>query len=385
MMRRQSMCRRIRRHAHALITVMVGALAMTTSACVLADDKAAGFSHQFDYTGEVFANVHGGMRQGTVFTDLAHLSLDWAGAQWLAHTDVYAPYGDSLTGRNTGDFSVVSNIDSVHQIRVHELWVQRSNDGWSLRAGLLSADTEFWGDDTANLFISSAFGAPSVVSGNLPNPPIFPQGVLGIRADWDIGDGGAVRIAALDGDGGDLTGENRHGLQVSLGQGTLLLMEYQPVFISNDAHGTAVRLGAYYHSGRFIDTSGESVRGNFGFIGSIDHPIDGRLSAFARVSAARGDRSTVPWSVETGLNVDSVFGSSGKLGVALAYVDLNRNSVVTGTATSLRHEIILEGTLDLPLNKWWDVQPDVQYIVDPGGAASARNALVFGLRVNGHY
>ena len=79
-----------------------------------------------------------------------------------------------------------------------------------------------------------------------------------------------------------------------------------------------------------------------------------------------------------------MFGASDKLGVALAYVDLNRSPAVTGTATPLRHEIILESTLDLPLTKWLDLQPDVQYIIDPGGTATARNAWVVGIRVSLH-
>lgn len=310
----------------------------------------------------------------------------WTGPSpnWAAHADIDAPHGDSFTGRDVGDFSVVSNIDAVHQVRVHELWGQHSFGAASLRVGLLAADTEFWGSDTANLFISSAFGAPSVVSGTLPNSPIFPQGVLGARVAIDLGKTGTLRFAVLDGDGGDLASENRHGLHISLDEDALLLAEYQPLFNPDGPHQTSVRVATYYHTGNFIDSRSTQVRGNFGFIGSADRAINARLNVFTRVGAAQGDRSKVPWEFETGFNLSPVFGSSDGLGVALAYVDLNRIPDVTGTATPLRHEIILESTLDLPISKSLDLQPDLQYIVDPGGTAEARTALLVGLRLSVH-
>ena len=135
-----------------------------------------------------------------------------------------------------------------------------------------------------------------------------------------------------------------------------------------------MRLGTYCHTGKFVDTGGDSVRGEFGFIGGVDHAVNERLSVFARIGAALGDRSTVPWSVETGFNLSPVFASGDRLGIGIAYVDLNRSPVVTGTATALRHEIIVEGTLNIPITQRLGLQPDAQYIIDPGGASGARNA-----------
>lgn len=369
---------------HLRIAILATLIVTAIPIPARADGPLPDLTHRFEYTGESFADVHGGLRRGQVYTGLAHVSVDWALAGWAVHSDAYAPHGDSFSGRDVGDFSVVSNIDAVHQVRVHELWGQRSIKGISLRAGLLAADTEFWGSDNANVFISSAFGAPSVVSGTLPHPPIFPQGVLGARLAFDLGKAGTLRLAVLDGDGGDLANENRHGFSISLNQGALLLAEYQPIFRAGTENQTSMRIGTYYHTGKFVDTHGASVHGNAGLLGVIDHAVNKRLSVFARVGAALGDRSTVPWSVETGFNLTPVFGSADRLGVGIAYVDLNDSPAVTGTPKALRHEIILESTLLIPLNTWLDLQPDIQYIVDPGGTVDSRNALVVGFRVSLH-
>jgi porin len=360
------------------------AVAMTASALAAAEESAEGPALAFDYTGEAFANVDGGVSTGSVYSGLAQLSLQLERGEWATHADLYAPHGGDLSEERVGDFSVLSNIVAVHQVRLHEAWLQRTLGGLSLRGGILAADTEFWGDDDANVFISSAFGAPSVISGNLPNPAIFPQGVLGARAAFDLGDAGTWRVAVLDGDGGDPASENRHGLDISLGQGALLVAEYERQVAPESGGKNHVRIGAFYHTGDFVTRDGGSSSGNLGFLGVLDHAVDERLSLFARAGFAQRDRSTVPWSVEAGLNVAPAFGAHDRLGLAVAWVDLASLPDATAAPSGLRREAVLEGTLQWPLGETVAIQPDVQYIVDPGGTEHARNALVVGLRVSVH-
>ncbi len=58
------------------------------------------------------------------------------------HSDVYFPHGGSLSRHDVGDFSLVSNIDAVHQLRLHELWLQRKFGKTSLRLGLIAAELQ---------------------------------------------------------------------------------------------------------------------------------------------------------------------------------------------------------------------------------------------------
>jgi porin len=344
-------------------------------------NDAAGFANTINYTGEAFADISGGKRRGGVFTGLLQDSIAWRAGSWAAHSDVYFPHGDSLSRHDVGDFSVVSNIDAVHQLRLHELWLQRTFGHASLRVGLVAADTEFWGSDTASVFISSAFGAPSVISGNLPHPPIFPQGVLGVRGDWALNKADTLRIAVLNGDGGDPASANRHGLRLNLDRGALLLIEQQHRFGAANAPTGTARFGAFFHSDAVLNEGGRA-RGNWGLVGLIDHKVTERLTWFGRAGIARKDRSTVPWSVETGLNLSGVIAERNTLGIGVAYVDLNTPTRQQVDAPILRHEIIVETTLTIPINKQVALQPDLQYVVDPGGTAKAKDAIVIGLRVN---
>ncbi len=345
-------------------------------------DEPTGSSYHINYTGEVFADLRGGIREGAVYTGLLQGTLDWNWRGWTAHADAYLPHGDSLTKRDTGDFSVVSNIDGVHQLRIHELWGERRNGKLSMRLGLLAADTEFWGSDTAALFVSSAFGAPSVVSGNLPHPPIFPQGVPGLRLAFDADRNDTWRLAVLDGDGGDPAGFNRHGLRFPLDHGALAVFEDQHLFGNPAAPWANARVGVIFHGGDFATTRGTTAHGTWGAVAAIDLSIDEHRVWFARLGCAQHDRSTVPWSVETGLNLGGVLGEKNLLGLGFAYVDLNGDLHTADNPDGLRRELIAEATLSIPLDERMTLQPDLQYIIDPGGTAGAHNALVAGLRVN---
>jgi porin len=359
------------------------AMALALGLIARADaDEATGYVYRFNYTGEVFADISGGMRRGVVYTGLLQGTLDWHVGPWTAHGDAYMPHGDSLTQHDVGDFSVVSNIDAVHQLRLHELWGQRQIGPASVRLGLLSADTEFWGSDTAAIFISSAFGAPSVVSGNLPHSPIFPQGVLGARASFDLDKNDTLRVVLIDGDGGDPASVNRHGLRIDFNHGALLVVEDQHLFGNAAAPTASGRLGVFFRTRDSTDIDGPGARGSWGIVGVIDHTINQRLVWFGRVGIAQRDRSTVPWSAETGFNLGAVFGPRNTFGVAVAYVDLNGNLQAQDNPLRLRKEVIVESTLNMPFNEKITVQPDLQYVIDPGGTTTARNALVVGVRVN---
>jgi len=44
-------------------------------------------------------------------------------------------------------------------------------------------------------------------------------------------------------------------------------------------------------------------------------------------------------------------------------------------------ETTLELTYQAQLGSWLTVQPDVQYVIHPGGTGASRNAVVLGLRI----
>ena len=45
-------------------------------------------------------------------------------------------------------------------------------------------------------------------------------------------------------------------------------------------------------------------------------------------------------------------------------------------------ELVLEWTFAIPVTAWLTVQPDIQYIIRPGGRSSVSNALVVGAQLS---
>ena len=54
----------------------------------------------------------------------------------------------------------------------------------------------------------------------------------------------------------------------------------------------------------------------------------------------------------------------------------------TGVATTIQdYELVLEWSYSVQVARWLAVQPDVQYIVKPGGSSATPNALVVGMQI----
>jgi porin len=338
---------------------------------------ARGLSAGADYALEHFAVVAGGIDRGSVDTGLLTLSLGYERDGFRFAANALVPHGQSLTGRYAGDFSVISNIDTAAEPRLQEFWGEWDLGTGHLRAGMLAADSEFWGSDQGALFLNSAFGAPSFVSANLPNVAIFPTAALGLRLQQTTATGLLWRMAVLDGDPGDIGSDNRHGLDIHLGNGVLWLGEIARHATGEDGLGEGWKLSGFVHSGRFDDEDGAVVRGNAGLLGLWEGRLAERLGGFVRAGVARGDRSAAPWSLETGLTVAEPFGWRGTAGLALAHVALD--DALAGADES--SERILELSWSIPLNDVLSVQPDVQYVMDPGGQSALENVWAVGLRV----
>jgi porin len=153
--------------------------------CSLADH---GVIPSLSYTGEVMGNPTGGFRRDTIYEGLVTLGLDvdlrkavgWQGAKF--HIGGFIPHGAGLTQKALGDVGVVSFIDAYDSARLDTLWLEQSfgGDRFSLRAGVLAADDEFYQTAAESVFFHAAFGWPSTLGLNMPLPT-YPYASLGLR------------------------------------------------------------------------------------------------------------------------------------------------------------------------------------------------------------
>ena len=383
---------------------------------------ASGIELGVTYIGEAFGNLSGGVRRGAVYEGQLAVSIDadlaklagWPGGKaHVSAMDIHGrgPSADLLGG----NLMTVSNIEARPTVRLYEFWLEQNllHDRLSLRVGQLAADAEFITSDTAGGLINGTFGWPELAAFDMRGGgPAYPLPQPGIRLQAKPLSDLTVRAAVFtDNPGGPgCTGDSQvcdaHGVTFNFSGGTLWLAEL--AYAANSGANAAglpgtYKLGAWRETGAFPDqlTGKPDRRGNWGIYGIIDQTLwrpagsDKRnLSAFMRVGGAPSDRNLISWYAGGGLGLKAPFRERPDdvltLGVAYAHISGQAalSDRLAGPATPVRdHEAVVELSYAASIRPGWTVQPDLQYVLHPGGNVAdpirggvIGDALVLGLR-----
>jgi porin len=378
-----------------------------------------GVAFTFNYTNDFLASVRGGLKRGSV--DLAAFQpqmdfdlqklLGWDGAR--IHTHGLVTHGPPFSPNYLGNILAVSNLEAGPVGRLYSLWYEQSifNDRLNVRAGLMSADSQFLQSKTAQAFINNGISWPMFLAANLPSGgPAYPLPAPGIRVRIKPADEWALQAAVFSGDPGGGNGSNQSG---PLPTGTVFSFRGGAFFIAeasylpnqgNSANGLpgAYRIGAWYHtSPRFgdqrFDNTGRSLAdplstgiplnhtGDVGVYGVIDQMLyrvpgtaDQGLSAFLRMGGVPNDRNLINFYADGGLLYKGLLPRrpDDKIGIAAGYARVGDNArgldADTGLFGNLFYpvrsgEVMIETIYQAQLAPWWMLQPELQYIIRPGG------------------
>jgi porin len=353
-----------------------------------------------EYTGEGMGDLVGGIKTGTTYEGLLRLGLMldlgklvcWKGATFYV-SSLY-PHGEGISQDYSGDFNIASNITAYNSFRLDELWLDQKflpDQTLSIRIGQLASDVEFLLSATSALFVNAAFGTMPTISFN-NNLPIYPFGGLGIRVAYTPANGWFARAGVFDGNPGDPSTVNKYGVafHLNLSGGVIVLAETgYAINSSADSKG----LAGYYKIGAWYDSYPEETpqirsqhNSDAGFCAIVDQMIyrksdiaPGSLTAFFRISAAPDQHiNLVPFYVDGGFNLDGPFHSRAKdvFGMALGYTRLSDHFTPVNTTIRSGHETVFETTYKIQINDHLFLQPDIQYILNPGGYPHLDNALV---------
>jgi porin len=359
------------------------------------------------YIGEGFGNLSGGILRGAAYEGLLKLTLQldlekivhWGGA--TVYASALYPHGNGLSRQFTGDFNILSNIDAYNSFRLFELWLQQDffGDKASIRIGQMSADIEFYQSQWSNILINSCFGTfPTISFGT--ELPIYPVGGLGGRVDFHPLSSAVVRAAVFDSNPGLASTTDLHGLRFHLNPSTGLIILAEAVYqimpsLQNRGKEEDYTLGAYYDSRRFSGSFVEpNHHSNGGFYAIVDRLLYRKepylnaqskktgLGAFSSFSLAPTDRNQVSFYADCGINYDGPFPGRDNdvFALALSYTKISGDDLVNGVPVHSGHETVLEATYRIQVTDHLGIQPDFQYIFDPGAFRHRPNAVVAGLR-----
>ncbi len=379
--------------------------------------KDRGIEIALTYINEVLDVVSGGLARRASYEGRLDLSIDadlekltgWKGA--TAHATIYQIHATPRTAAdNVGSITNPSNISAEQTTRLFTLWFQQNwwDDRVSLRAGQLAADDEFLTSPTAGGLINGTFGWASIHSANmLHEGPAYPLAAPGARLAVKPTEEITFLTAVFAGDpsGGNCNDLaqicNRHGTEFTLAGGPLWISEFQ--YGINQGKKTAgmpgvYKFGFWYHDHDYPDQRFPvSHSNNWGVYGVADQMIwrgaNSSLNVFARAGATPSDRNLVSFYVDGGLGVKGPFAGrpDDVLTFGAAYLKISADAAAADRAAGLpivrSEEVVFELSYQAQLAPWWIIQPDLQYIVNPGGhtagpnpAVAIKNAAIIGVR-----
>ena len=393
---------------------------------------------------DLFGNATGGAATGATYSGLMNLGLavdlqkavGWEGASFK-NTWLWL-YGNNLSSQYINNALTVSSIEGNPAFRCYELGFQQNlfHDVVSLRAGLLGLDTEFMTSDKASILVNSTFGVPALFSLNVPNGgPTYPMATPGVRVALQPTSWLTLRSALAQANPFTQQ-QNPHGFNWNFGStGGLLSLNEVAASWNKDPQakgllGTA-KAGFWLQTGSdpenkensppedaFAFGSPEARAFSSGFYGMIDqqlyaeptatplaggkNPMDAAknppaadasacacsgqgLSSFVRIGFSPQQASPVGLYSDAGLVYTGLIPTrnADKLGAAFGYTRMGGQYASMGSAAGLPgvgYEAVAELSYSMQLAPALTIQPDVQYILHPGGTRQYGNALVLGVR-----
>ena len=238
---------------------------------VRSDLERLGVTFTLSYTNDFLTNVNGGIKTGSVLIGVFQPQVDfdlqkllgWEGDR--IHIHGLVTHGPFFSETYLGNIMAVSNLEAGSVARLYALWYEHNapDDRWSVRTGLMLADSQFLQSKTAANFINNGISWPTFLAANLPGSgPAYPLPAPGIRVRVKPLDDVEFQAAVFSGDPGGGNGSNQPaplptGTVISFNGGAFLIAEasYLPNQ-SKNAPGLpgAYRLGTWYHtSSNFAD------------------------------------------------------------------------------------------------------------------------------------
>jgi porin len=370
-------------------------------------------------TSEVLGNPTGGRRQGAIYEGLFSVAVGvdlerLAGLKGAsANVSVFQIHGGpGLSAQDIGNFDVVSDLENKRDSGLYEAWLQQSFGGsFDIRAGRMSVDEEFLIADSADVFMNGSFGWPTLPYKDLPNGGPIPSDAA-VRAHARLAPGWDALAGLYRGSQADTRGAGGAASTSAVSQDDGLLaiaeLQFQTGRGETELPGT-YKVGGWYRDGGvtrggtgrtgadLFESLPDIVRHDFSFYAVADHRLtrgaageDSGFSAFLRVMAAPSDRNVVSAFADGGLVYSGPFGRPDDgVGIGFAVAQTSATSLDGLGRTEVRlgkAEKSFEVTYQAQLAKGVQVQPDVQYVIDPAGGhvgpagRVTGDALVLGLR-----
>jgi porin len=372
------------------------------------------------YDGDIFTNSSGGLREGAAYLGNLNLQLTldaqrlfgWPGVtMFLYGLGIHGGHPSSFVGDAQG----VTNIEALAKWTFEEAWIQQNLFGnrFSVLAGRYDLNSEFYRLQSAGLFLNSSFGiGPEFSQSGQEGPSIFPNTSAGARFAIKPIKEIVFRTAVLDGvpvdrlngtkdifarnDGLLVVAEGVYLYRPSASEFTPRTRQFRIGRNSVGPYAGKIALGAWYYSAAFDDLAkvrpdGSPVRhhGSRGFYALADKTVyqhanypERRMTLFGQFGIGDPRVNRFAYYTGGGLTVSGLIAgrNQDEIGFAIAGAH-NGTQFMEGQRNQglrmQRSEGAFELTYLAQFGSHLAVQPDLQFVVNPGTDPRIKNAIVF--------
>jgi porin len=410
-----------------------------------------GISLAIQQSSEELGNTSGGVHKGFEYDGLTQVLMQMDTQRAFGHYGGLLNFsalniqGKNLSSDNLQTLQTASGIEADRGTRLWELWYSQNfldENRLNLKLGQQSLDQEFMVSSNAQYFVNTMMGWPMLPSADMPaGGPAYPLSALGVRASARPVDGVTLLAGVFNGspvkndNGSDPQLQNAHGSQFPWGDGILTIIEAQfsypslGALVSPDESqplGWSYRIGAWHNSKTFADqrfdgsglslaspaSTGSALKhnANFAWYAVADRLVwrDGEdpnrtVALFGRIMGTPlKDRNLIDFSLNAGAVFKSPFKyrAADTLGIGFGYAhvsnqvtQLDQDNISFGNnpiGPVRSSEKFIELTYQYQLRPWIQIQPDIQYVINPGAGIPSptnpsqriANELVLGVRTN---
>ena len=362
------------------------------------------------YSSLPWYNLKGGFEQGFVYMDNVDITTRLNFGKLLVGEDDHLSlflYGLGNAGGRAsslmGDFQAASNIEAPKSWRLFEAWLQQNlfDDEVSILVGLYDLNSEFDVLRPGTVFINSSFGiGAEYAQSGLNGPSIFPISSLGVRFSSTLGDKGKFRLAILDGVSGDPENPRSNKISLSKKDGALIALEtaiYSESKSERRVHRDYVtrrrkvgrehdiptndklNVGGWYYTSRFenIADTTQNHRNWGAYLGVQKYwflfsELDKYLSVFMRYGIAHEKVNRFGSALSGGVVLADRF--SNYLGLAISS-GFHGDSFQYEQIDNYQNETVIELTYSWRIKNFLTLQPDIQYVLNPGFGVDLDNPL----------
>jgi porin len=362
---------------------------------------------------EFAGNPVGGKSQGatqasnlglSLYFDLDRVSGIKGGSFLLSLSE---HFGSSLSSEHVGNVFTIQEVSGSETFRVVDVAYQQKlfDDHLEFRVGRIATADDFLVSPYDYLFMQNGFnGFPHGIAFNAPGMTVYPKATWGAVVKVKPSPRSYGMLGLYNGDP-SIRADNRHGLDFSLHGPLFAIAEigYQINGLPGDTGLLGnYKAGAWYDDSTFTEfESKESVRGSWGVYGLFDQvvfrfgaPDSNRgLAVFGSVMFATDPSiAQMPFFFTAGVAARGLSDSRPKdwLGLGVVYGHFSNDlqeaqmqeQQLNPSVGVQDHEMAVELFYRFYFYRHAVFfQPDLQYIVRPGGTGQIDNALVLGFHM----